>query len=129
MTAHGLPYNPSDARLKWVRLARTARVPERETVPESEFDKLPYRNRQAILLYKDTEEARMRVIQQRIRDRFKMKRVFQTPPGVNPTELVLRYLDSRPVNEDREAAGAQDHDSHDREFKETSISKPEDHNP
>lgn len=92
---HGLTYDSGDERFKWVKLTRTARLEEREIMSEREFMDLPDGDRSAIQRYKESEIARWGVIQQRIRDRFQQKKMFTVPSGVEPTEIVLRYLDSR----------------------------------
>lgn len=96
-TAHGLHYDSARARLQWVRLTRTSRLPERQVMSESEFESLPDGDKQAIQRYKDREDARWAVIQKRIRDRFEVRHAFDTPPGVEATKVVVRYLDSKSV--------------------------------
>lgn len=94
-TAHGLERNSDKLQSWWVRLTRTSRLPERKVMSESEFENLPNGHKQAIQLYKDTEDARWAVIQKRIRDRYELRHAFNTPPGVEATKVVVRYLDSR----------------------------------
>ena len=98
--AHGLPYDSSRASGTWVKLQRTSRLPNRETMPESEFKRLGNPDTRVIQQYKENELARWRKIQQRIRDRFERKNAFTLPPGAEPTKLVLRYLDSTALPED-----------------------------
>ena len=99
-SAHGLPYDSTKARSTWMKLAQPSRRLEREIMSESEFKKLPGGDRQAMQTYKNNKLARWGVIQQRIRDRLERKYAFKTPPGVEPTKLVLRYIDSRFVPEE-----------------------------
>ena len=99
-SAHGLPYDLSKAIWTWVKVARTARLPNRETMPESEFKCLKHRDTRAIQQYKENEQARWRKIRQRIRDRFERKHAFSLPPGAKPTKLVLRFLDSTALPDD-----------------------------
>ena len=99
-SAHGLPYGPSKAIWTWVKVARTARLPNRETMPESEFKRLKHRDTRAIQQYKENGQARWRKIRQRIRDRFERKHAFSLLPGAKPTKLVLRFLDSTALPDD-----------------------------
>jgi len=98
-TAHGLQYDSDQAKSQWVRLTRTSRLPERKIMSESEFESLPDGHKPAIQLYKDKEDARWAVIQKRIRDRLELKHAFDTPPGIEATKVVLRYLDSRSLHD------------------------------
>lgn len=111
-SAHGLPYNSTKARSTWIKLARPSRRLEGEFMSESISKSLPAGDRQAIQTYKYNELARWGVIQQRISDRLERKYAFKTPPGVEPTKLVLRYIDSRLVPEETgEQQSIQDRDS------------------
>lgn len=47
-TALGLQYDSDQAKLQWVRLTRTSRLPERKIMSESEFESLPDGHKQAI---------------------------------------------------------------------------------
>lgn len=98
-TAHGLQYDFDQAKSQWVRLTRTSRLPKRKVMSESEFESPPDGYKQAIQLYKDKEDARWAVIQKRIRDRLDFKHAFDTPPGIEATKVVLRYLDSRSLHD------------------------------
>ena len=93
MSAHGLPYRIEKAILTWVKVARTSRRPERETMSDSEFKRLPGRDSRLIQRYRDNEGARWEQVQQRIRDRLERKYASKVPPGISPTKVVLRYLD------------------------------------
>lgn len=97
--AHGLAYNSTRARSSWTKLARVSNRPERQVMPESEFKSLPDRDRRAIQQYKDNEQARRGIIQHRIRERLEREYALKTPPGAEPTKLVLRYIGSRSLAE------------------------------
>ncbi len=111
LSAHGLPYNSTRARETWMKLNRASRPVEREAMSESDFNSLPRRARLAVQQFENRERARWDLIQQRIRERFERKHAFTIPEGVEPTKLVLPYIDSRSLpagNSERQST--QDHD-------------------
>lgn len=80
-TAHGLHYDVTQARLRWVLLTKTSRFPERQFMSENEFQSLPDAYKQARQRHKDEEGTRWADIQKRMRDRFENRHAFDTLPG------------------------------------------------
>lgn len=100
LTAHGMPYDLREARSTWVKLARTSRLTEQQTMSPSEFESAIKGDRRALQAYKKRELARWNDIQQKIRARYERKNAMVIPPGVDPTKVVIRYLDSGPQPEE-----------------------------
>ena len=106
--AHGMPFVEKGPH-RWVPILRTSYLPPREDTVELDLTSLPAENRRKIVQFREREAARWEEIQQRIRDRHKFRDAFKTRKGVNPTKLVLRYLDSKspPPAEERSRADVQ----------------------
>ena len=112
LSAHGLPFNPTTAGETWTKLNRASRRVEREATSKSKFNSLPRRNRLAVQRFENRERARWDLIRRRIRERFERRYAFITPKGVEPTKLVLRYIDSRSLPAGTtERHSTEDHDS------------------
>ena len=115
MEAHGIPFDyQADSRI-WVKLRRTVRLGGHYNQSEIKIDNFPVDRQHTILGFKEREEARWEAIQKRISNRFVMKHAFKPQPGVESSEIVLRYLDSRPDPEHDEPKAVADHDSDDEE--------------
>lgn len=110
MDAHGLPHDYLNDRLYWVKLRRAVRIGGHGDQIGSNFDELPPWKQEAMLKYKEKEEASWEQIQKRIRDRYTVDKAFTPQPGVRSSEIVLRYLDSRsiPDHEDPVVVGDQE---------------------
>lgn len=79
---------------------------------ESEFKRLPNGDRRQVQVYKDNEQARWKAVQQRIRNQMGRKDAIMVPHGVEPTKLVLRYLDSTaPLEETVNTKNPQEHEA------------------
>lgn len=102
MTAHGLTYDSSETKSMWVKLVKTHRLAQQRTRNQNGFISLPERHRQALERYQNAEIARWNENRQKNQARRPGQFAFQIPTGIKPTELVVRYLDSKPVSAGRD---------------------------
>lgn len=93
-SAHGLPSAVGGA-IPWIPIQRTNSLQPREDMAELDLASRPAENREKVVRFREGDAARWEQIQQRIRDRHKFRDAFKTRKGVNPTKIVLRYLDSK----------------------------------
>ena len=95
LTAHGLPYSPLHAQRYWIKLSRTVRDPPPEKMEKGDFEGLLDDKRRASFRQGQRRELmRWRKVQQRLNNREQRRIAFAVKPGVYPSKLVLRYLDS-----------------------------------
>ncbi|KAL8640382.1 MAG: hypothetical protein Q9226_008756, partial [Calogaya cf. arnoldii] len=97
--AHGLQHKRGDAKFTWVNIVRARKQQQRtEQMADTNLDDLSERSQRKVQQFLKGEEARWALIQEKINSQFErsnaMKYAFQTKPQDEPTELVLRYLDS-----------------------------------
>ena len=123
LKAHGMPYERSAKGTRWaqwVKLEATYRENKvqsetnyRENNAQSEASNLGD-DRKDLQRFQEREAARWDQVQQRIRDRLERRGRISLPPGVEPTKLVVRYIDSSSLqDEGDEAKGERKHGTDD----------------